>query len=139
MKGLEEMAGHGLSPDILTFGCVAMCCQKRQGISPFSDNIPYPILYDFIFFYSYSNTCCPINNLKNFSKLFLNSKINFTSTSFKKEISILSHIEKKLQTRKTAYPKKHLAINSYLFVFFIFDVLQTFSSWSEIFNFEFLA
>ena len=35
-----------------------------------------------------------------FSKLFLNSKTSCISTSFKKRISILSHIGKKLQARQ---------------------------------------
>ena len=51
-----------------------------------------------------------IQGVSIFRKPFLNSKLQPISTSFKKEISIVSHTAKKINFRKTASPKKLLPL-----------------------------
>ena len=76
-----------------------------------------------------------------FLKLFLNSKINCISTSFKKQMSILSHIEKKFQTRQfslNCLSKKAPGSKKFFCLKFL-DILKTVLVVDLTFNFEFLA
>ena len=78
-----------------------------------------------------------------FSKLFLNSKMSCISTSFKKRISILSHIGKKLQARQ--FLQNHLSekahgskkLSQFFFFFLIFS--NTVLVIDLTFKFEFLG